>query len=537
MKKKLKYAILIWGVCMITSCEKFLEKNPYDILPFDYYETEEELTSAIIGVYDKLGAVYGTNWLYRMGHEADEGFYSSAGSVIGPHNFNFSASHLYVARVWQDLYEGIFRANFVLEYVDSNTQIPRLIRNRIRGEALFLRGYYYSVLVHMYGGVPLILEPTTDGAANMDIPRNTIEEVYVQVLEDLKAAENMVPSITEVGHGGRVSKSAVRGVLSRVCLYMAGYPLRDVSKYEEARDWAKKVIDDAEAGHALNPDFSDIFIKYARDEYDIQESIWEVEFWGNRRDNYTETGYVGFANGPRSSNEATGNGFGGVKITPKLYRKYDSNDLRRDWTIANFTYDAEGPSGAKTPIPWADTDESRLYDRRVAKWRREYETLIPKANGQTPQNFPLLRFSDVLLMYAEADFYASGEGVDPLALEYVNLVRRRAFGKLLSGATNIQEYDLPASTDPATFERELRDERMRELAFEQMRKFDLIRWGVFMTEMREVVQMVDAAPPTLGSSAHVRDKYANALYDRHLIWPIPAVEIMMNNAMVQNPDW
>ncbi|NGF56384.1 RagB/SusD family nutrient uptake outer membrane protein [Parapedobacter sp. SGR-10] len=535
MEKILKYIIVSCGVLLMTSCEKFLERYPHDIMPSDYYENEAELTSAIIGVYDKLGGVYGTIWLYRMGHEADEGFHSSSSLVIGPQNFNFSASHNYIATAWRNLYEGIYRANFVLKYVDKNTQIPRIVRNRIRGEALCLRGHFYSVLVHLYGGVPLILEPTTDGAANMNIPRNSVKEVYEQVLEDLEAAEKLVPAITEIGHGGRVSKSAVRGMLARVCLYMAGYPLRDVSKYEDARHWAKKVIDDPEAGHELNPDFSDIFIKYARDEYDIKESIWEVEFWGNRRDSYTETGYVGFANGPNTSNPETGNGYGGLKVTAKLYLKYNDSDLRRDWTIANFTYNSTGPSGSKTMI--TNTDEGSLYDRRVAKWRREYETLLPKATGQTPQNFPLLRFSDVLLMYAEADFYASGEQINPLALEYINLVRRRGFGKLLPGATDIDAYDLPASIDPATFEREIRDERMRELAFEQMRKFDLIRWGVFMTEMREVVDMVNVMSPSSSTSQHVRERFENALYSRHLIWPIPAVEIMMNRAMKQNPNW
>ncbi|NGM89462.1 RagB/SusD family nutrient uptake outer membrane protein, partial [Parapusillimonas sp. SGNA-6] len=234
-------------------------------------------------------------------------------------------------------------------------------------------------------------------------------------------------------------------------------------------------------------------------------------------------------------NPETGNGYGGLKVTAKLYLKYNDSDLRRDWTIANFTYNSTGPSGSKTMI--TNTDEGSLYDRRVAKWRREYETLLPKATGQTPQNFPLLRFSDVLLMYAEADFYASGEQINPLALEYINLVRRRGFGKLLPGATDIDAYDLPASIDPATFEREIRDERMRELAFEQMRKFDLIRWGVFMTEMREVVDMVNVMSPSSSTSQHVRERFENALYSRHLIWPIPAVEIMMNRAMKQNPNW
>lgn len=535
MKRYFKYTIVSLCVLCLTSCEKFLERNPYDIMPSDYYHTEEELTAGIIGVYDKLGALYGSTWLYLMGHEADEGYYARANRPLGPQNFNFSASHSYVATVWRNCYEGIYRANFLLENIDKNPDIPRISRNRIRGEALFLRGHYYFVLVQMYGGVPLLLKPTKDGAANMNVPKSTVAEVYEQILDDFKMAEEMVPPITAIGHGGRVSKSAVRGMLARVCLYMAGYPLQiGKPKYEEARYWAEKVIQDAEAGHALNPDFTDVFIKYARDEYDIKESIFEVEFWGNRQDSYTETGTVGFNNGPFCSNPETGNGFGGLKVTAKLYKTYSSGDVRRDWTIANFTYRSSGANGAKTNI--TTTTESSLYDREPAKWRREYESLLPKTTSATPQNFPLLRYSDILLMYAEADFYASDEQVTTSALEYVNQVRRRAYGKLVDGATNINQYDLPASTDAATFEQEIRDERMREFAFEQMRKADLIRWGIFITEMKKVVNMMDANPPK-ADNIYSRDRFVNALYPRHLIWPIPSVEITMNSAMVQNPNW
>src|SRR5699024_4914982 len=93
------------------------------------------------------------------------------------------------------------------------------------------------------------------------------------------------------------------GILARVCLYMAGEPVKDVSKYEEARMWAKKVIDDVEANHSLNPSFSQVFINLAQDKYDVNESIWEVEFKGNGSDAFSEEGQVGYVNGPRSTND------------------------------------------------------------------------------------------------------------------------------------------------------------------------------------------------------------------------------------------
>jgi len=529
MKYRIYLLFIIVGLTA-GSCKKFFEKEPVDFLaPTTYYETEAQLTAALAGVYDMLGSVYGTVWLYRMGIEADEGYYARTTPVVGPQSFNYASSHADIASNWRSLFQGVNRANTLIANVDKNTSINAALRDRIRGEALFLRGYYYFVLVQLYGGVPVFTTPISS-AKNTDAARNSIAEVYAQVLSDMKAAEALVPSITGVGFGGRVSKSAVRGILARVCLYMAGAPLKDVSKYEEAREWALKVMDDTQAAHALNPVYADIFIKIASDQYDIKESLFEVEFWGNRTDSYTETGYVGFANGPQTSNPETGNGYGGVRTTAKLYYKYAAGDLRRDWCIANFTYSNTGVNGAKTMI--TATSEMTLYNRQAAKFRREYEVVIPKATGQTPQNFPLLRYADVLLMFAEADNEVNHQPTQA-AYDAINQVRRRAFGKLVAGATEVNRYDL-AGLDYESFKSELQDERMRELAFEQLRRFDLIRWGVFAFEMQGVVQDIDRV---FAAAPYYRERFANALSAKQQIWPIPAAEVTLNRLMTQNPGW
>ncbi|MCT1526164.1 RagB/SusD family nutrient uptake outer membrane protein [Sphingobacterium hotanense] len=534
MRKSIKYILAALICTSALSCKKFLEKTPYDLSPVGYYETEKELTAGIAGVYDRLAGIYGSVWLYRLGLEADEGYYARNNLPQGPQNFNFSASHNDVAVIWRTLYEGIFRANFLLENIDKNTSINEDFRNRIRGEAYALRAHFYFMLVQQFGGVPLILQATKDSNENMDIPRTSAKEIYDQVLIDFKAAESLVADISSVKHGGRITKSAVRGMLARVCLYMAGEPLKDVAKYAEAKEWAAKVINDVSAAHTLNPDFTEVFKNYARDQYDIGESIWEVEFWGNRTDTYTETGFVGFANGPITSNALTGNGFGGVKVTAKLYFKYLPDDERRDWTIANFTYVNSGPEGNKNML--TSTAEGAIYNREAAKWRREFETLKPKATGQTPQNFPLLRFSDILLMYAEADFYASNKTVTATAIEYLNQVRRRAHGKLKPEAENVAEHDISLQIDASEFETTLRDERMREFAFEQLRKFDLIRWGTFLLEMRSVVDRMNVVNPN-AANLYAKERFVNAQDEKHLLWPIPSIEMTMNKAMVQNPGW
>lgn len=618
--KLFRYFLIAVVLLTASSCKKFMEKNPYDYLsdPKAFFDTEPRLNSALASVYDKLGTIYGTTWIYRQGHEADEGFYSRNTPLTGPQFFDFTASDGDVAGVWRNLYDGINRANVFLENADNNPKISESFRNRLKGEVHFLRGYYYFMLVQLYGGVPLYLESTKDATQNMDVPRSTVAQVYDQILSDMKLAEEAVPTIDAIGNGGRISKSAVRGILARVCLTMAGNPLKDVSKYEDARDWAKKVIDDPT--HSLNPDFTNIFVKYARDEYDIKESILEVEFWGNKTDVYTETGYVGYANQPLNSNPNTGNGFGGLRPTFKLWSQYTTpNDLRRDWTIANFSYVNSGPNGNRTPI--TSVSEATIYTRQAAKWRREYETLLPKTNAATPQNFPLLRYSDVLLMYAEAD-NAINNGPTTEAFSKLNEVRRRAFGTgyriatiikgaagtgytsapliviknsdgnqgaqayayatlgtgaaagtvntvtLLSkgafysatpptvsfvsvngagsGATatvtvqaiNPAEADIPVNLalDQVDFLKIIQAERMREFAYEELRRFDLLRWGIFTEAMQEVADAMSVtAPPTAYEYAFVR--FQKALNVKHTLWPIPSVEIMMNRAITQNPNW
>lgn len=89
----------------------------------------------------------------------------------------------------------------------------------------------------------------------------------------------------------------MRGILARVCLYMAGEPVNDITKYKDARYWCKKVMEDTEFKHELNPDYRQVFINLAQDKYDTKESIWEVEFWGNLSDAYGETGVIGGMNG------------------------------------------------------------------------------------------------------------------------------------------------------------------------------------------------------------------------------------------------
>jgi hypothetical protein len=425
--KTLKTLIAVLLVLTSLSCKKILDTEPLDFLsPVNSFGTEADLNRALTGVYDVLGngSLYSDN-LYYQYDIADEGFYSLNTLLTGPQLYNFFASEPTVTSSWQTLYNGINRANLLLENI-GKASMDETKRSAIRGEALFLRAYYYFLLVQLWGDVPLVLK-TIKTSAEAQVARTPAKDVYEQIIKDMTEAEGLVLPIKTLNYGGRISKSAVRGILSRVCLYMAGYPVNDKSKYIAARDWAKKVMDDGEAGHALNDAYSQVFINLSQDKYDVKESIWEVEFWGNRTDAYVESGRLGSRNGIRCLDVDSGYSPGRINVFATFYNRYEVTDRRRDWNIAPFSF---GTVAGKTArVNWTP---AQIYNRNSAKYRRYYETLTPRNTNFTPINFPVLRFSDVLLMFAEAENEINN-GPTQAAVNAVNLVRRRAYGKTLYG--------------------------------------------------------------------------------------------------------
>ncbi len=533
--KKILLFVSIFGTLFtgVTSCNKFLETRPDDFLsPANYYETEAQLKIALNGVYDVMGnnALYAYRMHSFMGLDADEGYYNRSNLTIGVPVYDVSSTDAYVDGFWRYLYVGISRANMLLQNIHK-PQMDESRRDVIRGEALFLRGYYYFLLVSNFNDVPLILDPV-GSPSQIEFERTPAAEVYAQVVADMSEAETLVETATALGFGGRVNKSAVRGLLARVCLHMAGTQLNDVSKYADAREWARKVIESGE--HELNPSYENVFVKYARDEYDIKESIWEVEFWGNRGGAHIETGRVGVDKGIQTSNMEIGFAYGFTSATPNMFELFSdrvirteggiaySEDGRREWAIAPFRY--VGDNAVVTPWPAANH-----HDRHIGKWRRVNETSTPKDQIATPQNFPLLRYSDVLLMFAEAENELNGPAG---AYVYINMVRRRGYSKPVH--TPDPDVDL-AGLSKEEFLQELQNERARELCFELHRKGDLIRWGIFLEQMKKVADRV-ALPSIPANRKFIALSYTNAT-ERDVRWPIPNREIVLNPALTQNPGW
>lgn len=512
---------LIGGALLMVSCSKLLDTKPTDFLTTEnYYTTEEQLNYALNGVYDRLGAseLYGDKMSWNYNSSTDESYQRSMpsqGIVVN----NYESSNSEINNFWRVCYEGIERANVLLANI-NRPAMDEGKRNIIRGEALFLRAYYYFILVSNFGDVPLKLAPTV-AAASIQYPRTPSAEVYAQIIKDMTTAEQLLQeqTITKLGFSGRISKTAIQAILARVNLYMAGFPLQDESRYAEALGWAKKVKESGE--HALNPSYEQVFINYAQDKYDVKESLWEIEFYGNTLDNYREAGRIGNNIGVLCQDVELGQCYASVNATIKLYNLYEEGDHRRDWNCAPFVFTGR-TNAVKTPV----TDN---WTKNIGKWRREYETATPKHGNNTPQNFAIIRYSDVLLMLAEAENHVNGPTT--VAYDALNQVRRRAYGKPVNSPDSC---DAPAGLSKPDFLKFIQDERSRELCVEAVRRYDLIRWGIYLSTMKEFADYVMSnAPEKLKKSAIA----AQNLERKHLLFPVPIREISVNSALEQNLDW
>ena len=526
METSMKRLLLISLIALAASCS-FLDVEVNNVATADnYYRSIDELEDALTGVYATLAdnALYGEAMMGRLGLSADIGYeyYKKDAGTVGYYQAGVSDSR--IASFWRALYAGIGRANMLLAGIDrvDGTADVLARREQIRGESLFLRSYYYYMLVKRFENVPLVLTPVEDiNSSEKYVGQASPKEVYQKIMSDLETAAELVPATSAVDGGWQVCQTAVWGMLARVALNMAGQPVGETSMYQKAAQYARLVIESGE--HALNPVFEDIFIDQCRNVYDVKEVLFEVNFWGDNTGTYQTAGTVGRNIGIASSEESPiGYCMGLLRCNPLLWYLYDASDKRRDWTVSTFRYSADGSKAE-------DSESAPISRKYCAKWRREYEVSSSKSTTCTEINFPILRYSDVLLMYAEAyAWHPAGLDRD-LALKCLNMVRRRGHGVDVSSPS---AFDW--SGDDEALRQEIMDERAREFAFEMLRKDDLVRWGIFYERMQKALDNID------GSSASYQlaaiETYSSAR-KRDSLWPIPAREISVNPLLKQNPGW
>jgi len=532
MKQNIYFFIaLMLTTVGLFSCKKVLDTKPQDFLASEqYFNTEADLKAALGGVYNSLAqdGTFGRNLVVELEMGNDEAHYNNRNNNnTVPALYDCQASTRIYADCWIALYQGIGRANLLLANIDkANTTAE--VKNVTRGEALFLRGFNYFQLVTRFGDVPLILLPVTQ-VGNPNYPRNASVDVYNQVLTDMKAAEQLVQEITSIGSGTRVSRTAVQGVLARVYLKMAGRPLTmGLPAFDSAKTYALKVINSGI--HSLNPNYRQVFINHSRDLYDMKESMWEIEFTGNNTPQGSVPPGSRFASQlamrytGADANPAIIYGYGSYVpsgVLYNIYATYPSDTLRRNWNLPEFTYNSNTTPRTTTTI----TPGSLPFERDCGKWKRDFENIIPKQRDWSPTNFPVLRYADVLLMAAEAENELNGPTT--IALQYMNMVRARAL------ATPI--FPVQVSTQSA-FRQVLQDERARELCFEALRKFDLIRWGIFNSRMDFTKNSISNSNASTTNKTRFLGAYINVKL-RDTLLPIPTAETAVNSLITQNAGW
>lgn len=586
---KISILTLIVGLSF-ASCE-FLEKEPYQITPGGYFKNTGEAESFLTGTYAILGqsSFYGNTYLYLVGGD-DLGHFGGSGRTPNKTGLicnNATSSDPDVTAFWFTLYAGINRANLFLANVDAVPDMDDAIRLQYKSEARFLRAFYYFNLVECWGDVPFRTEPTID-SDNLSIARTDKETIYDFITREMAGAALDLKSASDLSYlPGRVSKSVAWGMLARVYLFRAGEHHRDNKAadpalqkeyFKNASHYAQLVINE---GHDLNDNYWTPFIDLCSDKYNStgkNESIWEVEFAGNRSTDVRAEGRIGNVIGivgpDLSATTYKGKGDPGfsyafIYTTPKLLDLYERNgDINRcNWNIAPFSYTQSqrggpvdgryfefgkleevknqywnqsfnyGPEGSiEVTDPSTGVTETKRYgdysktkgssdgnrNRASAKYRREYEA-DKKSKNDTSINFPILRFSDILLMIAEAENEVNG-APNQLAYDCINRVRRRA------GISNL------ANLDHNQFLKAVKDERAMELCFEYTRRFDLIRWGEYVEKMNELADEARAGGAWTQGPINVFN-YFN-ISEAYNYLPIPAQEIALNSLITKNnPGW
>lgn len=554
------------ALCLSLGACDFLETVPQDfVAPESFFKNQEEAFMSLTTVYNRLTReqVYGNVYPLMIAGTDDLGYYDRNTIPIGVYNNNNSTSDNDVLNLWKYLYDGINNANFLLENLDRVPDMDDALRVRYEGEARFLRAYCYFLLAQCWGDVPY-KTASQQSVTDVNIPNTPQKTVLENVVAEMEAAEPMVGEIDEVP-AGRVNKSAVRGILARVYLKLAGWPVNGGKPmYEKAAYWAKQVNKDAK--HQLNPDYTQVFINLAADVEDTKyrESIWEAEFKGNRQDAHQGSGRIGNTIGITNGDITTsseGYSYGFISCTLNLWDMYnDVNgdgtvdegyeegspqevfhpDVRRDWNIAPYRF-AQNSAKKFVKVYWGykgmdavDVDgnltgkkitATEYVQRNVGKYRREYEKVLPRDKNQTPINYPLLRYADVLLMIAEAENEVNGAPTQA-AYDALNAVRKRS----IKNAADVSGLNY------ASFKQLVKDERARELCFEGLRKYDLIRWGDdYLSAMRRVA--LNTTDSRWASGKKFAVSYANNASERYKWLPIPNKELGLNSALQQNPQW
>ena len=539
---KIRLLSVIIGIVLLSSCNKFLDVQPQVVLtPLQEYQTPTQITAALAGIYTNFKYIYASAYETEYTVATDESYYYNTSFPFTNYsNTSTDNSTNNTAGFWKYCYQSIDNANLLLDNIDASAAIGHVADSSVRhakGEAYFLRGYYYFLLAQWFGGVPLELH-SLGSPTDVYIARTPLSQVYNQIIADMTVADSLLYDQTFANqhYSERVTQEAVEGILARVCLYAAGQPNNDTKRYNDALHWSTKLIN---AGtHGLVHPYSQVFIDECKKNYNL-ENIWEIGFDEKGPGKLSSGGGVGvFCGVSQTYNDGTsgaplydsGYCYAYVKLHPRLYCSYQSDDYRRNWNCSNYTFS----NAVKVLLA-----SSKYWSRSPAKWRREYEPPISRSVQATSgTNFPMLRYADVLLMAAEAENEVNGPNN---AYQYINLVRERSI-------PDSSMQDLAKGLSQSQFRDSIQMERYHELAFEALRLGDLRRWGILVPTIRSLGADINGTnltypqiPPILKELAAGSDAYplapVNNISAKDMYWPIPQYELSLDPLLTQNPGY
>lgn len=566
--KKINIIITTLIACMMLPSCSLDEKVYTSVEMATYMNDAKEAESVLLGVYREMNrdGIYGLNLSMLFQMPTDESKVEG-NTVVGARqqaSNAYTTTDSYVENTWATLYTGIYCANSFLEGIELHkadySEADQAKAEIYIAEAKVLRALYYFELVRWYGNIPLMKTTAQSALHPSEFKQNNPVDIYEFIEKDLKDAIEVLPYASEDtvrgGNEFRISKGGALGLLTKVYATWAGFPVNDKSKWALAKSTAETLVTSGK--HGLLKDYVNLWENCANNVWDPKESLLEVSYYSPQSTN-ASSGRIGKWNGVAAADGSIkGNyNFALYKVNPmfiKKWKDYDK-DLRWGLSYADYKYTvATGKTilstakinGVTTDIPFTMAMDEN-YENWDMGWRKVYcYSLTPRKwdielyvkdenqladNNYSNVNWYLLRYADVLLLYAEA-LNEVNQGPTAEAYEAVNMIRRRGFG--FDHSTPSETADLPAGLSYEDFHKAIMAERSYELAFEGHRRQDLVRWGVYYETVQQTYKD-QMEWHELGPDYYIGAQYT--FKGKNELLPIPQREMDLCPQFVQNPGW
>jgi tetratricopeptide (TPR) repeat protein len=444
MKHKLCIALAVAFSC--GACGDFLDlAPPSERNVQDFYNTAADFNNAAVGAYAalKLAGLYGNSIIWMGEVATDNTDYGVTRNPVNVDNFqfidfNYGSLNGVVYAAWRDAYNGISRANHILERIEKSN-IPDAQKQQYTGEAQFLRAFYYFYLVRLFGDVPLVTNPVNSPNEGANLTRASAEQVYQFIISDLRSALGLLPETYNNANRGRATRFAAQTLLAKVYLTRKEFPAAVAELEAVINSGRYRLLDDYGRVFAFdNPHNAEIIfdVQYISGQVGQGSNLWER--------------FAPWQSGVAVLGPNGGNGGGINRPTQDLINAYEEGDLRKEASIRTSYVNAQG---------------TEVQEPYVVKYRQF--GMLP---GDGDSDFPVLRFADVLLMLAEA---LNEQGRTGEAAPLINQVRERAG---LEGLTGLSQSEMRLAIE---------QERRVEFAFESQRWFDLVRTGRYQEVMND----------------------------------------------------